>query len=142
MLSQVEGPPFDLGITWSTVRLPRSWPQYWHVHLSLANTARRVILRLCASRGMRTYVSSLITTGRGSVKLSACSTQSLRSSISARCLRIRIAARLTVQTLIGSYEALRTSTRPRDPGRCSGRPDRGSAGGGPGSESSASGSIR
>ncbi len=29
-------------------------PQYWHVQLSRANTARRVILRRCASRGTLT----------------------------------------------------------------------------------------
>src|SRR3954471_5813555 len=54
MLSQVEGPPRDRGITWSSVRVPRTWPQYWHVQLSRANTARRVILRRWASRGTRT----------------------------------------------------------------------------------------
>ena len=54
MFSHVDGPPFERGITWSTVRLPRSWPQYWQVHRSRANTALRVILRRCASRGMRT----------------------------------------------------------------------------------------
>src|ERR671922_2905891 len=54
MLSHVDSPPLERGITWSTVRLPRSWPQYWQVQRSRANTARRVILRRCASRGMRT----------------------------------------------------------------------------------------
>ena len=54
MFSQVDGPPFERGITWSTVRLPRSWPQYWQVQRSRANTARRVILRRWASRGIRT----------------------------------------------------------------------------------------
>ena len=53
MLSQLEAPPLDRGITWSTVRLERE-PQYWQVQLSRANTARRVILRRCVSRGMRT----------------------------------------------------------------------------------------
>ena len=41
------------GITWSTVRLVRA-PQYMHCQPSRANTARRVILRLCESRGIRT----------------------------------------------------------------------------------------
>ena len=54
MFSHVDGPPFERGITWSTVRLPRSWPQYWQVQRSRAKTARRVILRRCASRGIRT----------------------------------------------------------------------------------------
>src|SRR3954447_13469418 len=54
MLSQVEGPPRDRGITWSRVSVPRTPPQYWHVQLSRANTARRVILRRWASRGTRT----------------------------------------------------------------------------------------
>ena len=53
MFSQSEPPPFERGITWSTVRLVRA-PQYWHIQPSRANTARRVILRLCVSRGMRT----------------------------------------------------------------------------------------
>ena len=53
MLSQPEPPPLERGITWSTVRLVRA-PQYWHCQPSRANTARRVILRLCVSRGMRT----------------------------------------------------------------------------------------
>src|SRR5271165_6370660 len=50
MFSQLELPPLERGITWSTVRLERE-PQYWQVQLSLANTARRVILRRCASLG-------------------------------------------------------------------------------------------
>src|SRR4051794_1927355 len=53
MLSQPEPPPFERGITWSTVRLVRA-PQYWHIQPSRANTARRVILPLGVSRGMRT----------------------------------------------------------------------------------------
>src|SRR5688572_19252959 len=53
MFSQLDEPPFDLGITWSTVRLERV-PQYWQVQSSRANTARRVILRLPPSRGIRT----------------------------------------------------------------------------------------
>src|SRR5918998_3506307 len=80
-----------------------------------------------------------MTTGRASVKLSACSAQSPCSRISARSLRIRTAARRTVQTLIGSKLALSTSTRPDDPERCAGRPAPCSASAGPGSESPASG---
>ena len=53
MFSHVESPPFERGMTWSTVRFDRA-PQYWHVHESRAKTARRVILRLCVSRGIRT----------------------------------------------------------------------------------------
>ena len=53
MLSQLEPPPLERGITWSTVRLERE-PQYWHAQPSRANTARRVILRRCVSRGTRT----------------------------------------------------------------------------------------
>ena len=53
MFSQSEPPPLERGITWSTVRLVRA-PQYWHSQPSRANTARRVILRLCVSRGIRT----------------------------------------------------------------------------------------
>ena len=53
MFSQLDEPPFERGITWSTVRLERD-PQYWQVQASRANTARRVILRLCVSRGTLT----------------------------------------------------------------------------------------
>jgi hypothetical protein len=53
MFSQSDAPPFERGMTWSTVRLVRA-PHYWHSQPSRANTARRVILRLCVSRGMRT----------------------------------------------------------------------------------------
>src|SRR3954453_6159990 len=53
MLSQPEPPPLERGITWSTVSEVRA-PQYWHIQPSGANPARRVILRLCVSRGMRT----------------------------------------------------------------------------------------
>src|SRR5829696_3646266 len=53
MFSQSDPPPLDRGITWSTVRLVRA-PQYWHSQPSRAKTARRVILRLWESRGIRT----------------------------------------------------------------------------------------
>ena len=53
-------------MTWSTVKFERA-PQYWHVHPSRANTARRVILRRCVSRGTFTYVTRRITIGRGIV---------------------------------------------------------------------------
>ena len=50
---RLEGPPFERGMTWSTVSCDLD-PQYWQVQLSRANTARRVILRRWVSRGMRT----------------------------------------------------------------------------------------
>ena len=53
MLVQLESPPLERGMTWSTVRLERE-PQYWQVQLSRANTARLVILRRWVSRGIRT----------------------------------------------------------------------------------------
>src|SRR5436190_16577400 len=46
MLSHDDEPPFERGITWSTVRLVWPVPQYWHVQWSRAKIARRVILRL------------------------------------------------------------------------------------------------
>src|SRR4051794_19352188 len=52
-----------------------------------------------------------MTAGRAIVMFSAWRRRSERSSTSARSLRIRTTARRTVQTLIGSYEALRTRTR-------------------------------
>src|SRR5205085_11008596 len=66
MFSQLEAPPLERGMTWSTVRLERE-PQYWQVQLLRANTARRVILRRCASRGTLTNVIRRMTTGRASV---------------------------------------------------------------------------
>src|SRR4051794_14827120 len=101
MLSQLEGPPLLRGITWSTVRC-EVVPQYWQVHESRANTALRVMRRLARSRGTRTYVTSLITTGRGNVTLSACRDRSPSSSSSAFSLRISTTARRTEHTFRGS----------------------------------------
>ena len=53
MLSHPDVPPFERGITWSTVSEVRA-PQYWHSQPSRAKTARRVIFRLCVSRGIFT----------------------------------------------------------------------------------------
>ena len=53
-----------------------------------------------------------MTTGRGIAVCSECSSHAACSSTSAFSLSSRTAARRTVQTLIGSYVALRTSTRP------------------------------
>src|SRR3954447_2484616 len=119
MLSQLELPPFERGMTWSTVRFERE-PQYWHVQPSRAKTARRVILRRCVSRGTLTYETSRMTTGRGIAVCSERSSHVACSSSSAFAFRRRIAARRTEQTLIGSKVALRTSTRPasRPRGRC------------------------
>jgi len=111
MFSQLDGPPFERGTTWSTVRFARD-PQYWHVQLSRANTARRVILRRCVSRGMRTYVTRRITIGRDMVVVAEWSSHSACSITSAFSLSSSTTARRTVQTLIGSNVALRTSTRP------------------------------
>ena len=88
-------------MTWSTVKFERE-PQYWQVQLSRANTARRVILRRCASRGTLTYVIRRMTTGRASVVVSECSSRLERSISSAFSLSSSTTARLTVQTLIGS----------------------------------------
>ena len=54
MFSQTDLPPRLLGITWSTVSPDLREPQYWQVQESRASTALRVILRRCASRGIRT----------------------------------------------------------------------------------------
>src|SRR4051794_7842169 len=113
MLSQPEPPPLEGGMTWSTLRLVRA-PQYWHCQPSRANTARRVILRLCVSRGMRTYATSRMTTGRGSEPVAQWSSLVPISTTSAFALSRSTVARRTVQTLIGSYVAFRTSTRPPD----------------------------
>src|SRR5918992_1387924 len=113
MLSQPEPPPFERGITWSTVRLVLA-PQYMHCQPSRAKTARRVILRLWLSRGTRTYVTSRITTGLGSEPVAQCRSVAPISMTSAFSLSSSTVARRTVQTLIGSYVALSTSTRPPD----------------------------
>src|SRR5918997_1428995 len=55
-----------------------------------------------------------MTTGRGSEPLTQCSSWAPISTISALLLSSSTVARRTVQTLIGSYGALRTSTRPPD----------------------------
>src|SRR6185295_11788575 len=113
MLSQPEPPPFERGMTWSTVRLVRA-PQYMHCQPSRANTARRVILRLWLSRGTRTYVTSRMTTGLGSEPVAQCRSVAPSSITSAFSFSKSTVARRTVQTLIGSYVALSTSTRPPD----------------------------
>ena len=121
MLSHVEAPPLERGMTWSTVRFARA-PQYWHVQPSRAKTARRVILRRCVSRGTLTKVTRRMTTGRGIVECSERSSRLECSMISAFSLSSSTAARRTVHTLTGSYVAFRTSTRPdsRPRRRCSG----------------------
>src|SRR5215218_6547157 len=81
-----------------------------------------------------------MTTGRAIVKLSAWRLQVACSSTSARSLSTSTVARLTVQTLIGSYEALRTRTRPFVPPRCACRPSS-SAGWCPGASSPRAGST-
>src|SRR5690349_18412492 len=53
-----------------------------------------------------------MTTGRAIVELAECSSHSARSIISALSLSSRTTARRTVHTLIGSYVAFNTSTRP------------------------------
>ena len=88
-------------MTWSTVSCERE-PQYWHSHPSRANTARRVILRWCVSRGTFTYVTSRITTGRAIAVCSDRSSQEPCSTTSAFSFSRSTAARRTVQTLIGS----------------------------------------
>src|SRR5215217_7970235 len=73
-----------------------------------------------------------MTTGRGIAVCSERSSQAACSSTSAFDLSSSTAARRTEHTLIGSYVALRTSTRPasRPRGRCSmtGADDRGPGG--------------
>src|SRR5579884_4210323 len=63
-----------------------------------------------------------MTTGRWSEVLAECSSQSACSITSAFSLSRRTTARLTVHTLIGSYVAFNTSTRPTSRPRrwCSG----------------------
>src|SRR6202000_82130 len=67
MLSQVEPPPRERGMRWPRVSPDLAKPQYWQVQESRARTARRVILRRWASRGMRTELTRRITSGRSMV---------------------------------------------------------------------------
>ena len=53
MFSQLESPPLERGMTWSTVSVERV-PQYWQDHPSRAKTARLVIFRRLVSRGTLT----------------------------------------------------------------------------------------
>src|ERR671926_195066 len=92
MLSQLDAPPLERGITWSTVRFERE-PQYWHVQPSRAKTARRVILRRCVSRGTFTNVTSRMTIGRASDVVSECSSHDACSMTSAFSFRSRTTAR-------------------------------------------------
>src|SRR5918998_261706 len=113
MLSQLEPPPLERGMTWSTVSAVRA-PQYWHSQSSRANTARRVILRLWLSRGTRTYVFKRMTAGRANEPRAQRRSWLPSSRTSAFSLSSSTVARRTVHTLIGSNVALRTSTRPPD----------------------------
>src|SRR3712207_5408713 len=94
MLSHVDSPPFERGMTWSTVRFARD-PQYWHSQPSRANTARRVILRRWVSRGTFTKVTSRMTIGRERDACSECSSQAARSTTSAFSLSRSTTARRT-----------------------------------------------
>ena len=102
MFSQTDSPPRRRGITWSTVRLGLSEPQYWQVQPSRASTALRVIRRRWMSRGTRTKLTSRMTSGRSRRMVSERRTPSPCSSTSAFSLSRRTSARLTVQTLRGS----------------------------------------
>src|ERR1700761_9052368 len=82
MFSQFDEPPLERGTTWSTVRFDRE-PQYWQGPSARGETPRRGVLRRCVSRGIFTYVTSRITTGRDMLALAECSSHSLRSIISA-----------------------------------------------------------
>lgn len=70
--SQWVVPPRERGIMWSTVSsvLPGCPPQYWHVYISLAKTVRRES-GSGKRRGIGTYVTNRITSGKSSAILSA-----------------------------------------------------------------------
>src|SRR4051812_49713720 len=51
MFSQIERPPRERGMTWSTVRPDLVEPQYWQVQSSRARTARRGVFRRGGPRG-------------------------------------------------------------------------------------------
>src|SRR4051812_50061392 len=93
MLSQDDVPPFERGITWSTVRCEWPVPQYWQVHLSRAKIARRGVLRLWGGRGTRTEGVRRVTGGGGNWDGSPGGDPAGRSRVSARSLHTRTPAR-------------------------------------------------
>src|SRR4051812_30895442 len=97
-LSHVCGPPFDLGMTWSTFSAGR--PQYWHTQPSRANTAR-LVSAAWARYGIRTKYRRRTTDGAGMSRRSDRKITPLEARTSALSLSTRTTARLAGTTASG-----------------------------------------
>ena len=112
MFSQTDLPPRLRGITWSTVSPDFLDPQYWQVQESRASTALAgdlAAMRLAGNPHVAhqpNHIGPLHSHVLGVQRALLCC-----SSNSAFSFSSSTAARLNVQTLIGSYVALRTKTR-------------------------------
>src|SRR6266404_1888072 len=108
--SQVDSPPRERGITWSSVSSPddMTLQQYWQV----LRSRKRMFLRDSARVwcGMRRYSSRRITEGTRMVKRVECRKWPFSSSARATPLSTRTIARRAAHTLMGSYDAFSTST--------------------------------
>ena len=121
MFSQLEAPPLERGITWSTVRLERDAAVLAGPAVAGEHGAAGDLAPVGVARDVHVADTSRITTGRAmrgalGVELPAPALDSSALSLSSSTT-----ARRTEQTLIGSNVALRTSTRPlsRPRRRCS-----------------------
>src|SRR4029453_16363011 len=102
-------PPRDPGTTWS--RFSAVAPQYWQVHSSRANTARRVS-GACERCGIFTKARRRRTEGASTCRCSDRKTCPLETRTSAFSFSTRIHARLAAPTESGWCDALSTSARP------------------------------
>src|ERR1035438_1104094 len=103
--SQVERPPRERGMTWSSVSSPdRSVVlQYWQVLRSRSKMFLRERARDWC--GIRRYSSRRMTDGTRMATRAACRKCPFSSSVMAMPLSTSTMARRAAQTLIGSYEA-------------------------------------
>src|SRR5579863_9922344 len=108
--SQVELPPRERGVTWSSVNSEAGStdPQYWQVLRSRSRMFLRESARVWC--GMRRYSSSRITEGTRIESRAACRKCPFSSSVMATPFSTRTIARRAAQTLMGSYDAFSTST--------------------------------
>src|SRR5579864_4716165 len=108
--SHVDVPPRERGITWSSVSSAafRAEPQYWQVLRSRSRMFLRESARVWC--GMRRYSSRRMTEGTRMAMRAAWRKCPFSSSVMATPFNTSTMARRAAQTLIGSYEAFRTST--------------------------------
>src|SRR6185369_8677650 len=111
-LSHADSPPRERGCTWSSVSSEGGYcfPQYWQVEWSRSRMFLRESER--RSKGMWMYSVSRITEGAWIASFCEWSMCPLCSSTRATPLKIITTARLSVHTLTGSKEVLRTKTLP------------------------------